>query len=35
MLDTGANVGVVLNRCSPRIGQAQFGSYYLSAKDNA
>ena len=35
MLDTGANIGVVLNRCSPRIGQAQFGSYYLSAKDKA
>ncbi len=28
MIDTGARVGVVLNRCTPRFGQAQFGSYY-------
>ena len=28
MIDVGPRVGVVLNRCSPRIGQSQFGSYY-------
>jgi protein-tyrosine kinase len=28
MMQTGARVGVVLNRCSPRVGYAQFGSYY-------
>ena len=32
MITTGASVGAVLNRCSPRIGQAQFGSYYNTSK---
>ena len=28
MITTDAHVGVILNRCSPRMGQAQFGAYY-------
>jgi protein-tyrosine kinase len=28
MIQSDARVGVVLNRCSPRVGYAQFGSYY-------
>lgn len=32
MIDTGARIGVVLNRCSSRARQAQFGSYYRNAK---
>lgn len=28
MLDTGAKVGLVLNRCPTRLGQTSFGTYY-------
>ena len=28
MMNTDAHISVILNRCSPRIGQAQFGTYY-------
>lgn len=31
MLKTGAKVGVILNRCSTRLGHAQFGTYYNRA----
>jgi len=28
MLNTGAKIGLILNRCPTRLGQARFGSYY-------
>ena len=31
MINTDAHIGVVLNRCSPRMGQGQFGTYYAKA----
>jgi len=33
MIDSGARISVVLNRSSPRVGHAQFGSYYNTDDD--